>query len=218
MGQKDLGKLQSRAPVSRVLSGAGRVAWPVDGYSSDGCLLPDISSDLPGHLWQDRQHPPRRIMPLYGLASDGVYLAGACRQSRGALLPHLFTLTAPERGGLFSVALSLGSPPLAVNQHPDPVKPGLSSAGEWQASPPPQQPSSPLDCRRIVPELAGPGQASRSPFSPFPVPRVLAPAPARPLLFPPAPACPFPAGPPSPARPAGHRHKTPYPPAEPQPQ
>jgi len=75
-------------------------------------------------------------MPLYGLASDGVYLAGACRQSRGALLPHLFTLTAPERGGLFSVALSLGSPPLAVNQHPDPVKPGLSSAGEWQASPP----------------------------------------------------------------------------------
>jgi hypothetical protein len=131
-----LGKLQSRAPVSRVLSGAGRVAWPVDGYSSDGCLLPDISSDLPGHLWQDRQHPPRRIMPLYGLASDGVYLAGACRQSRGALLPHLFTLTAPERGGLFSVALSLGSPPLAVNQHPDPVKPGLSSAGEWQASPP----------------------------------------------------------------------------------
>ena len=30
---------------------------------------------------------------------------------------------------MFSVALSLGSPPLDVIQHPDPVKPGLSSTG-----------------------------------------------------------------------------------------
>lgn len=34
----------------------------------------------------------------------------------GALLPHRFILTVT--GGLFSVALSLGLPPLAVSQHP----------------------------------------------------------------------------------------------------
>jgi hypothetical protein len=31
------------------------------------------------------------------------------------------------RGGFFSVALSLGSPPPGVTRHPDPVEPGLSS-------------------------------------------------------------------------------------------
>ncbi len=31
--------------------------------------------------------------PLFGLAPGGVYRAAACCQSRGALLPHLFTLT-----------------------------------------------------------------------------------------------------------------------------
>ena len=35
----------------------------------------------------------------------------------GALLPHRFILTG-KAGGLFSVALSLGSPPLDVIQHP----------------------------------------------------------------------------------------------------
>ncbi len=33
----------------------------------------------------------------------------------------------PDAGGLFSVALSLELPPLAVNQHHCPVEPGLSS-------------------------------------------------------------------------------------------
>jgi len=31
--------------------------------------------------------------PLFGLAPGGVYRAANCYQSRGALLPHLFTLT-----------------------------------------------------------------------------------------------------------------------------
>ena len=57
-----------------------------------------------------------------------------CCQGRGALLPHRFTLargpgTNPGcAGGLFSVALSLGSPPPAVGRHRIPVEPGLSSA------------------------------------------------------------------------------------------
>jgi len=59
-----------------------------------------------------------------------------CCQGRGALLPHRFALArgigrlAPTRsctGGLFSVALSLGSPPPAVSRHRVPVEPGLSS-------------------------------------------------------------------------------------------
>jgi len=37
-------------------------------------------------------------------------------QEPGALLPHLFTLASPKAGGLFSVALSFGSPRLGVTQ------------------------------------------------------------------------------------------------------
>ncbi|VFU08634.1 conserved protein of unknown function [Methylocella tundrae] len=54
----------------------------------------------------------------------------SCRHARGALLPHRFTLAAgagPD-GGLFSVALSLGSPPPDVIRHRFSVEPGLSSA------------------------------------------------------------------------------------------
>lgn len=76
-----------------------------------GCQLPDTSSDLPG------KSASNLILPLFGLAAGGVYQAG---QS-----PDLWcALTAPfhpylaQRGGLFSVALSLGSPPLDVIQHP----------------------------------------------------------------------------------------------------
>jgi hypothetical protein len=61
-----------------------------------------------------------------------------CRRhywQRGALLPHHFTLAAHDipslgrhrLGGVFSVALSLGSPPPAVNRHRASVEPGLSS-------------------------------------------------------------------------------------------
>ena len=60
--------------------------------------------------------------PLFGLAPDGVYQAIPVTRDTGELLPHLFTLTlirrAPAQGGLFSAALSLGSPPVAVSDHP----------------------------------------------------------------------------------------------------
>ena len=65
---------------------------------------------------------------LFGLAPGGVYRAPDVTTGTGALLPHRFTLTSlhsvaarrstPASGGLFSVALSLGSPPLDVIQHP----------------------------------------------------------------------------------------------------
>ena len=48
---------------------------------------------------------------LFGLAPDGVCRAASGYPSRGALLPHLFTLACSLRniGGVFSVALSVGS-------------------------------------------------------------------------------------------------------------
>ena len=80
-------------------------------------------------------------MSLSGLAPNGVYHASAVASACGALLPHLFTLTFALQGGLFSVALSLGLPPLDVIQHSDPVEPGLSSHASMH-----QQSSSHLTC------------------------------------------------------------------------
>ena len=60
------------------------------------------------------------IAPLFGLAPQGVCRAVAARAGRGALLPHRFTLASLTLrlgiGGLFSVALSVALPRLAVSQ------------------------------------------------------------------------------------------------------
>ena len=72
--------------------------------------------------------------PIRSCSRWGLPCRRRCRR-RGALLPHRFTrarrvLTPRDQdrtGGLFSVALSLGSPPPAVNRHRIPVEPGLSS-------------------------------------------------------------------------------------------
>ncbi len=66
-------------------------------------------------------HPYSVLLPV------GFTLDHGCYQPRGALLPHPFTLTRSTAGGLLSVALSLGSPPAAVNRHRVSVEPGLSS-------------------------------------------------------------------------------------------
>jgi len=72
------------------------------------------------------------IASLFGLAPQGVCHAVAARAGRGALLPHRFTLaTGSSRtqfGGLFSVALSVASPRLAVSQ----------PAARWSSDFPPQ--------------------------------------------------------------------------------
>ena len=88
---------------------------PLDGR------LPGRSSSLTRGLRADRPSlplpgacPPIRPCTGWGLPSRSGH------PDRGALLPHRFTLTARPRarGGLLSVALSVGSPPLAVSQHP----------------------------------------------------------------------------------------------------
>ena len=48
------------------------------------------------------------LLSLFGFAPDGVYRAAAIAGARGGLLPHPFTLPPTYRGGLLSVALSLG--------------------------------------------------------------------------------------------------------------
>jgi len=72
---------------------------------------------------------------LFGLAPDGVYQAIPVTRDTGELLPHLFTLTlnrlAPAQGGLFSAALSLGSPPVAVSDHPALRSPDFPPQPGW---------------------------------------------------------------------------------------
>jgi len=78
-------------------------------------------------VWDGGYPPPRAAYPgvivrratsapLFGLAPKGVYRARPVTRIGGGLLPHLFTLTCPKAGGLFSVALSVGSPRLGVTQ------------------------------------------------------------------------------------------------------
>lgn len=66
-------------------------------------MLPYTSSNLP-----ESSAGPASNTSLFGLAPDGVYLAGYVTIPAGGLLPHRFTLTLvnKHRGGLFSVALS----------------------------------------------------------------------------------------------------------------
>jgi hypothetical protein len=69
-------------PISRVLSRTIIHLRPVSPQVFSGLPEPNASS-IHGFL--------------FGLAPSGVYLATNCYQSRGALLPHHFTLTsAPE--------------------------------------------------------------------------------------------------------------------------
>ena len=76
----------------------------------------------------------RRAVPIWSCSRWGL----PCRlrhRGRGALLPHRFTLAAlarNARGGLFSVALSLGSRPPDVIQHRMSVEPGLSSPAAFR--------------------------------------------------------------------------------------
>ncbi len=67
------------------------------------------------------------MLRLFGLAPDGVYLADLCYQSRGALLPHHFTLTHLHGRYLSAALSSVGLRPPGVTRHHISVEPGLSS-------------------------------------------------------------------------------------------
>jgi hypothetical protein len=89
------------------------------------------------------QRTLRVAVPIRSCSRCGLPCQLRCR-SRGALLPHLFTLAFPplslsasEEGrvggsGSFSVALSLGSPPPDVIRHRMSMEPGLSSPAAFR--------------------------------------------------------------------------------------
>ena len=91
--------LGGRRPISRVLSWTVIHLGPESLQGSSNQPAPTAGSSIGG---------------LFGLAPGGVYLAANCYQTRGALLPHPFTLTGqpkvdPSVGGLLSAALAVGS-------------------------------------------------------------------------------------------------------------
>ena len=152
----------ARQSVSRVLSATRATRRPFlwDAFCNaphatnpdDGTGMPLRSSRI---VISDIAAVPIRSCSRWGLPCR------PCCQERGALLPHRFALACgvrpegrPCAGGLFSVALSLGSPPPAVSRHRIPVEPGLSSVCGMTR----RQRSS--DC--LAEEMcAGPGYRSR---------------------------------------------------------
>jgi|HubBroStandDraft_1064217.scaffolds.fasta_scaffold605266_1 hypothetical protein len=95
-----------------------------DGHPSRaavaGSLLRSTSEHRAGRPQTLAQAPcPRRTRPPLDLAPGGVYRAAQVTLGAGGLLHHRFTLTSgPAGGGLFSVALSRGSPRVGVTDHP----------------------------------------------------------------------------------------------------
>ncbi len=151
----------ARRPVSRVLSTPSR-AW--DGHSSGTRLAARLTRPTRA---TGLEHPcvtaiglprtPPPAAPIRSCSRWGLPCRPRCR-GRGALLPHRFTLAGgglpPCAGGLFSVALSLGSPPPAVSRHRIPVEPGLSSnASGHPATSAAVRPSGALPMRAVAPRV-----------------------------------------------------------------
>src|SRR5437868_10280805 len=99
----------------------------------ESARTPDSVPGGPGDGHPSRPAVTRRLLrptrgvaggqpiPLLGLAPGGVCRATGVAPGAGALLPHRFTLACADEsaiGGLFSVALSCGSPRLGVTQYP----------------------------------------------------------------------------------------------------
>ena len=75
--------------------------------------------------------------PLFGLAPGGVCRAAAVAGARWALTAPFRPVAGPKPAAdLLSVALSLGSPPPAVNRHRRSMEPGLSSPRLREPRPP----------------------------------------------------------------------------------
>ncbi len=111
-----------------------------------GRRLPGASSNLPGR--PDPDTIPKRVLThrfapsLFGLAPGGVYRAAdvaadAVRSYR--TISPLPQRTQTCRGGMFSVALSLGSHPPDVIRHRLSAEPGLFLSGNLSV--PPERPS-----------------------------------------------------------------------------
>src|SRR5689334_1894370 len=121
------GKWKVRRPVSRVLSPCG--GWP---FLWDArCRAPRATD--PGGGAETRFAGCPACRPYLVLLPVGFAVPLALPLARWALTPPFHpclpysSKRARPTGGLFSVALSLGSPPPAVSRHRVSVEPGLSS-------------------------------------------------------------------------------------------
>jgi hypothetical protein len=104
-----------------------------------------------------------RSASLFGLAPSGVYRAANRYRSRGALLPHLFTLAVaargPRLGGMFSVALSVGSRPPGVTWHPALWSPDFPPRRSSRSDCPADSHPAIVHTRRTPPAQSSPGLA-----------------------------------------------------------
>ena len=83
-----------------------------------GHASPHVSRDLPGNAAQAAPAEGIGGSPIRSCSGWGLPCRRHCCR-RGALLPHLFTLTSRRtRGGIFSAALSVGSRLPGVTWHP----------------------------------------------------------------------------------------------------
>ena len=129
-------------PVSRVLYGPG---FPERGSHSSGtafarCLTQPTWMTGPETGCSDAFAPP--ASSLFGLAPGGVYRAVRVASDAVGSYPTLsplprhpcrfMTQRNGRRGGLLSVALSLGSPPPGVTRHRVSMEPGLSSPAAFR--------------------------------------------------------------------------------------
>ncbi len=119
-------RICARWPVSRVLSLSRS---PLDDHSSGMRIAAHLDATDPDdgaetHLSTGPKSLERPS--LFGLAPGGVYPAAAVT-SRAVRSYRTFSPLPAKAGGLFSVALSLGSPPPDVIRHLASVEPGLSS-------------------------------------------------------------------------------------------
>ena len=101
----------------------------MDSHSSGHCVTAGLK--------RPTREPcgPHERSPIWSCSGWG--LPCRCRyRPRGALLPHHFTLTMENHGGIFSVALSVGSHPPGVIWHPVLRSPDFPLPDySWQRSP-----------------------------------------------------------------------------------
>src|SRR5690606_29030861 len=91
-----------------------------------------------------------------GLAPGGVYRAAPVTRGAGGLLHHPFTLTRPRwPGGLLSVALSRGSPRVAVSNHPALWSPDCPRPKTSRRCPRPRPPFQLVHLNQDTPETPG---------------------------------------------------------------
>ena len=107
-------------------AGADRKPGSVEDNHSSGTAVTNCLKQPTRESARDRRCRTSLRTPLFGLAPGGVYRAANCYQSRGALLPHLFTLTGRGRRYIFCGTFHGLTPPRRYLA-PCPKEPGLSS-------------------------------------------------------------------------------------------